>query len=188
MLAGNEVPDSAEPLAQAYAGHQFGGWVPQLGDGRAILLGEIVDSEGKRRDVQLKGSGRTPFSRGGDGRATLGSVIREYLVSEAMVGLKVPTTRSLAAVSTGETVPRQELHPGGILTRTAASHLRVGTFQYFFGQTDLDGIKDLADYAIKRHYPAAAEAANPCLALLENVALPRQRSLPIGCDSGSSTG
>ena len=171
MLAGNDLPESAAPLAQAYAGHQFGGWVPQLGDGRAILLGEVTDRQNNRRDVQLKGSGLTPFSRGGDGRATLGSVIREYLVSEAMAGLKVPTTRSLAAVSTGESVPRQELHPGGILTRIAASHIRVGTFQYFFGKTDLDGIRTLADYAIERHYPEAATAANPYLALLEKVAL-----------------
>ncbi|MGK0185005.1 MAG: hypothetical protein ACI9R3_000779 [Verrucomicrobiales bacterium] len=171
MLAGNQVPDSAEPLAQAYAGHQFGGWVPQLGDGRAILLGEVIDTRGQRRDVQLKGSGRTPFSRGGDGRATLGSVIREYLVSEGMAALKVPTTRSLAAVSSGESVPRQESHPGGILTRIAASHLRVGTFQYFFGQSDVEAIKALADYAIERHYPAAADEANPYLALLESVAL-----------------
>lgn len=170
MLSGNTLPDSADPLAQAYAGHQFGGWVPQLGDGRAILLGEIVDPQGSRRDVQLKGTGRTPFSRGGDGRATLGSVIREYLVSEAMAALNVPTTRSLAAIATGETVPRQEPHPGGILTRIAASHLRVGTFQYFFGQSDVEGIKALADYAIDRHYPEAAETANPYLSLLENIA------------------
>ena len=171
MLAGNDFPESADPLAQAYAGHQFGGWVPQLGDGRAILLGEVIDRTNNRRDVQLKGSGRTPFSRGGDGRATLGSVIREYLVSEAMVGLNVPTTRSLAAVSTGESVPREEPHPGGVLTRIAASHIRVGTFQYFFAQTDLDGTRTLADYTIERHYPEAATAANPYLALLENVAL-----------------
>ncbi|MDA7920943.1 YdiU family protein [Verrucomicrobiales bacterium] len=170
MLAGNTLPDSAEPLAQAYAGHQFGGFVPQLGDGRAILLGELKDREGKRRDLQLKGSGRTPFSRGGDGRATLGSVVREYLVSEAMFGLKIPTTRALAAISTGERVPRQEFHPGGVFTRVASSHIRVGTFQYFFAQSDLDGIKTLADFVIERHYPDAANAANPCLALLESVA------------------
>ena len=170
MLAGNELPESAEPLAQAYGGHQFGGWSPQLGDGRAILLGEVVDPQGKYYDVQLKGSGRTPFSRGGDGRATLGSVIREYVVSEAMFALKVPTTRSLAAVSTGEGVPRQELHPGGILTRVAASHIRVGTFQYFYAQSDVEAIKVLADYAIERHYPEAAGAQNPYLAFLEGVA------------------
>ena len=171
MLAGNELPESAVPIAQAYAGHQFGGWVPQLGDGRAILLGELNDRQDQRWDVQLKGSGRTPFSRGGDGRATLSAVLREFLVSEAMAALGVPTTRALAVVSTGERVPRQQVQPGGILTRIAASHIRVGTFQYFFGQGDLDGIRALANYAIERHYPEAANAKNSYLALLEQVAL-----------------
>ena len=171
MLSGNGMPEGAEPLAQAYAGHQFGGWSPQLGDGRAILLGEVLDRGGVRRDLQLKGSGRTAFSRGGDGRATLGSVVREYLVSEAMVGLGVPATRALAVVATGDRVPRQEFHPGGILTRVAASHLRVGTFQYFFAQSDFDALRELADYAIARHYPEAAEAESPYLTLFENIAL-----------------
>ena len=131
VLAGNAVPEGAEPLAQAYAGHQFGGFTPQLGDGRAILLGEIRDRNGRRRDIQLKGAGRTPFSRMGDGRAWLGPVMREYLVSEAMAALGIPTTRALAAVTTGETVLREAPLPGAVLTRVASSHIRVGTFQYF---------------------------------------------------------
>ena len=131
VLAGNRVPDGAEPMALAYAGHQFGNFVPQLGDGRANLLGEVVGRDGRRRDLQLKGSGRTPFSRGGDGRAALGPVLREYLVSEAMAALGVPTTRALAAVITGDTVARETLLPGAIMTRVASSHIRVGTFQYF---------------------------------------------------------
>jgi len=161
VLAGNEVPAGAEPLSQAYAGHQFGGWVPQLGDGRAILLGEVVDLKGQRRDIQLKGSGRTAFSRRGDGRATLGSTVREYLVSEAMTALGVPSTRALAVIATGENVPRPELHPGGIFTRVAASHIRVGTFQYLFGKQDKDGIRALADYAIGRHYPEVSTLEGP---------------------------
>lgn len=170
MLAGNKVPDGAEPIAQAYAGHQFGGFVPQLGDGRAILLGEVVDVQGNRRDVQLKGSGRTPFSRAGDGKSALGPVIREYVVSEAMTALGVPTTRALAAVATGETVMRQEGRlPGGVFTRVAASHIRVGTFQYFSARSDVDGLRVLADYAISRHYPEAAESSNPYIALIESV-------------------
>ena len=168
MLAGNHVPENADPLAQAYAGHQFGGWSPVLGDGRAILLGEVIDTNGKRRDIQLKGSGLTPFSRRGDGKATLGSVIREYIVSEAMTALNVPSTRALAAVTTGERVPRMRIHPGGVFTRIAASHLRVGTFQYFLGQQDIESIKTLADYAIERHYPEAAESENPYLELLKH--------------------
>ena len=154
MLAGNFIPDGAEPLAQAYAGHQFGGFVPQLGDGRAILLGEVNDKSNTRRDIQLKGSGRTPFSRGGDGKAALGPVIREYIVSEAMAALGVSTTRALGAVTTGESVLRQEGSlPGAVFTRVASSHIRVGTFQYFAAQKDTDSVRILADYAIARHYP-----------------------------------
>src|SRR5665213_47013 len=171
MLAGTAVAAGAEPLAQAYAGDQFGGFSPQLGDGRAILLGEVVDANGARFDLQLKGSGPTPFSRGGDGRAALGPVIREYIVSEAMAALGVPTTRALAAVVTGERVMRQEGYVlGGVFTRVAASHIRVGTFQYFLARKDVDALRHLADYAIARHYPDAAKAPNPYLALLESVA------------------
>ena len=137
VLAGNKLPADSEPLAMAYAGFQFGGWSPQLGDGRAILLGEVVDGGGVRRDVQLKGSGRTPFSRNGDGRAALGPILREYIVSEAMHALGVPTTRALAAVTTGENVRREVLQPGAVLTRVARSHIRVGTFQFFAGRQDL---------------------------------------------------
>ena len=139
MLAGNTIPEGAEPIAQAYAGHQFGGFSPQLGDGRAILLGEVIDTDGARYDLQLKGSGRTPFSRGGDGKSALGPVLREYIVSEAMAALGVPTTRALAAVTTGERVMRQE-GPllGAVFTRVAASHIRVGTFQYFLARNDID--------------------------------------------------
>jgi uncharacterized protein YdiU (UPF0061 family) len=169
MLAGNRVPDGAEPIALAYAGHQFGNFVPQLGDGRANLLGEVVGRDGKRRDLQLKGSGPTPFSRRGDGRAALGPVLREYLLSEAMAALGVPTTRALAAVVSGEPVARETLLPGAVLTRVAASHMRVGTFQYFAAQEDREGVRILADYAIARHYPQAAGAANPYRALLDGV-------------------
>ncbi|MBW3572815.1 MAG: YdiU family protein, partial [Gemmatimonadetes bacterium] len=137
VLAGNHVPDTATPIATAYAGHQFGGFVPQLGDGRAILLGEVVDRGGTRRDVQLKGAGRTPFSRGGDGRAALGPVLREYLVSEAMEALGIPTTRALAAVTTGERVIRETMLPSAVLARVAASHIRVGTFQFFASRGDV---------------------------------------------------
>ena len=147
-LAGNRVPDGAEPMALAYAGHQFGNFVPQLGDGRANLLGEVAG-----RDIQLKGAGRTPFSRGGDGRAALGPVLREYLISEAMHALGIPTTRALAAVTTGETVIRETDMPGAIVTRVASSHLRVGTFQYFAARQDTDGVRTLADSAMARHYP-----------------------------------
>ena len=153
VLAGQRVPDAAEPIALAYAGHQFGHFVPQLGDGRAVLLGEIVDRHGVRRDVQLKGSGRTPFSRRGDGRAALGPVLREYVVSEAMSVLGIPTTRTLAAVMTGETVARETELPGAVLTRIAASHIRVGTFQFFAARRDLEGLRLLADHVIARHYP-----------------------------------
>src|SRR3954452_6311381 len=161
VLSGNSIAPGSEPLAQAYAGHQFGSFVPQLGDGRAILLGEVVDLEGKRFDLQLKGSGRTRFSRRGDGRAALGPVIREYIVSEAMAAFGIPTTRSLAAVLTGESVMRERILPGGVLTRVASSHLRVGTFQYFAARGDVDSLRTLADYAIARHYPAARDAEDP---------------------------
>ncbi|OSP55504.1 YdiU family protein [Pseudoruegeria sp. SK021] len=153
MLSGNAAPTGADPLAQAYAGHQFGGWSPQLGDGRALLLGEVVDQSGQRRDIQLKGSGRTPFSRMGDGRAWLGPVLREYVISEAMHAMGIPTTRALAAVVTGETVLRERPLPGAVLTRVAASHIRVGTFQYFAARGDVEAIRLLADHVIARHYP-----------------------------------
>jgi uncharacterized protein YdiU (UPF0061 family) len=168
ILAGNAVAEGSEPLAQAYAGHQFGGFSPQLGDGRAILLGEVVGKYG-RRDIQLKGSGPTPFSRRGDGRAALGPVLREYVVSEAMAALGLPTTRALAAVTTGERVRRERLLPGAIFTRVASSHLRVGTFQFFASQGDTEAVKILADYAIARHYPEAATAEKPYRAFLERV-------------------
>lgn len=178
VFSGNAVAEGSEPLAQAYAGHQFGGFSPQLGDGRAILLGEVVGSEG-RRDIQLKGSGRTPFSRQGDGKSALGPVLREYLVSEAMHALGVPTTRALAAVTTGETVLRQEgMVAGGVFTRVAASHLRVGTFQFFQAREDLEAIQVLTDYAINRHYPAAAETANPPLAFLKAVIATQANLIP----------
>src|ERR1700712_75889 len=144
ILSGKRVPDGADPIAMAYAGHQFGHFVPQLGDGRAILLGEVIDADGVRRDIQLKGSGPTPFSRRGDGRAALGPVLREYIVSEAMAALGIPTTRSLAAVITGENVMREMPLPGAVLTRVASSHIRVGTFQYFAARSDTDGVRRLA--------------------------------------------
>ena len=169
IFAGNRIPEGAEPIAQAYAGHQCGSWVPQLGDGRAILLGEVVDRSGVRRDVQLKGSGRTPFSRMGDGRAALGPVLREYVVSEAMAALGIPTTRALAAVTTGERVIREQPLPGAILTRVAASHIRVGTFEYFAYRGDTEAVRLLADHVIARHYPEAAEAERPYRALLDAV-------------------
>src|SRR5438093_2524951 len=155
ILAGKSLPDGADPIAMAYAGHQFGQFVPQLGDGRAILLGEVIDTDGVRRDIQLKGSGPTPFSRRGDGRAALGPVLREYIVSEAMSALGIPTTRSLAAVVTGEHVIRETALPGAVLTRVASSHIRVGTFQYFAARHDIDGLRLLADHVIRRHYPDA---------------------------------
>ncbi|MGD0677283.1 MAG: protein adenylyltransferase SelO [Polyangiaceae bacterium] len=169
VLAGNAVPDGAQPIALAYAGHQFGSFVRQLGDGRAILLGEVVDQAGKRVDIQLKGAGRTPFSRQGDGRAALGPVLREYIVSEAMAALGIPTTRALAAVTTGETVRREEALPGAVLTRVAASHIRVGTFEFFATRADREALTTLASYALRRHYPEAAGADNDALALLERV-------------------
>ncbi len=158
MLAGNLVPGGAAPLAQVYAGHQFGGWSPQLGDGRAILLGEVLDQTGQRRDIQLKGSGPTPYSRMGDGRAWLGPVLREYLISEAMYALGLPTTRALAMVTTGQEVLRETPRPGAVLTRVAASHIRVGTFQYFAARRDTPALQLLADHARARHYPQAETA------------------------------
>ena len=156
-FSGNVVPQGAEPLAQAYAGHQFGGFVPRLGDGRAVLLGEVTDRDGRLRDIQLKGAGRTPFSRGGDGRSPLGPVLREYLVSEAMHAMGIPSTRALAAVTTGERVVRGLPEPGAILTRVASSHIRVGTFQYFAARSDVEGVRELAEHVIERHYPELAQ-------------------------------
>ncbi|CAM5761340.1 Protein adenylyltransferase SelO [Labrys miyagiensis] len=170
MLSGCAMPPGAEPIAQAYAGHQFGEFVHQLGDGRAMLLGEVVDRNGIRRDLQLKGSGRTPFSRRGDGRAALGSVLREYLVSEAIAALRIPTTRSLAAVATGEQVIRETLLPGAVLTRAAASHIRVGTFEYFAARRDIEAVRLLADYVIARHYPHIRFESETYRALLGAVA------------------
>lgn len=158
-FSGARLPDGAEPLAMAYAGHQFGGFVPQLGDGRAHLLGEVVARDGTRMDLQLKGSGRTPFSRGGDGKAWIGPVLREYLVSEAMAALGVPTTRALAAVETGEAVYREGAKPGAVITRVAQSHIRVGTFQYFAVRQDIDALRALCAYSIDRHFPDAIGAA-----------------------------
>ena len=178
VLAGNRVPESAEPIATAYAGHQFGGFVPQLGDGRAILLGEVVDRGGVRRDIQLKGAGPTPFSRRGDGRAALGPVLREYLVSEAMAALGIPTTRALAAVTTGEKVRRETMLPGAVLTRVASSHLRVGTFQFFAARGDVEGLRLLADHVIARHYPDAAHAPAPYRALLDCVIQAQAELIP----------
>ncbi|WP_170432241.1 protein adenylyltransferase SelO [Ruegeria arenilitoris] len=155
VFAGNALPDGAEPLAQLYSGHQFGNYNPQLGDGRAVLLGEVVGTDGIRRDIQLKGSGRTPFSRQGDGRAWLGPVLREYVLSEAMHALGIPTTRALAAVETGEVVLREGPMPGAVLTRVAQSHLRVGTFQVFAARGQIADLQRLTDYAIARHYPDA---------------------------------
>jgi uncharacterized protein YdiU (UPF0061 family) len=176
VLAGKRVPEGADPIAMAYAGHQFGQFVPQLGDGRAILLGEVIDADGVRRDIQLKGSGPTPFSRRGDGRAALGPVLREYIVSEAMATLGIATTRSLAAVMTGESVLRETPLPGAVLTRVAASHIRVGTFQYFAARGDTEGVRRLADHVIGRHYPQFADVDRPYHALLEGV-IARQADL-----------
>ncbi|MDD9910757.1 MAG: YdiU family protein [Ahrensia sp.] len=167
MLAGNHVPPGAEPLAMAYAGQQFGHWSPQLGDGRALLLGEVIGEDGRRHDIQLKGSGPTPFSRQGDGRSWLGPVLREYIVSEAMHALGVPTTRALAAVATGESVMREQVLPGAVFARVARAHLRVGTFQYFAIRSDVDALEKLADYAIQRLYPQAQSAADLLAAVIE---------------------
>jgi uncharacterized protein YdiU (UPF0061 family) len=169
IFSGNETPEGAVPLAQAYAGHQFGGFVPQLGDGRALLIGEVIDRNGRRRDIQLKGSGPTPFSRAGDGRAALGPVLREYLIGEAMHALRIPTTRALAAVLTGEPVYRERALPGAVLTRVAASHVRVGTFQFFAVRGEQAKVGQLAGYVIDRHYPELKGQANPYLALLDRV-------------------
>jgi uncharacterized protein YdiU (UPF0061 family) len=186
MLAGNAVPEGAAPLAQAYAGHQFGGWVPQLGDGRAILLGEVVAPAGsplagRRFDIQLKGAGRTPFSRMGDGRAWLGPVLREYLVSEAMAALGIPTTRALAAVATGETVWRETALPGAVLTRVAASHIRVGTFQFFAARGDREALELLVAHALARHYPEAQPTA---LGLLKAVVAAQARLIALWMGAG----
>src|SRR5438132_10351269 len=170
MLSGNQLPDDSNPIAMAYAGHQFGNFVPQLGDGRAILLGELRGRDGVLRDLQLKGAGLTPFSRDGDGRAALGPMLREYLISEAMHALGIPTTRSLAVVTTGEQVFREDVLPGAVLTRVAASHIRVGTFQYFAARGDQDAVRELLDYVIARHYPEARDADVPALAVLKAVA------------------
>jgi uncharacterized protein YdiU (UPF0061 family) len=168
-LAGNRLLEGSEPLALAYAGHQFGGFVPRLGDGRAILLGEVEGTDGVRRDVQLKGSGPTTFSRGGDGRAALGPVLREFLVSEAMHVLGVPTTRSLAAVLTGAPVYREAVLPGAVLTRVAASHIRVGTFEYFAARQDHAALERLVDFALERHYPERLGSETPALTLFDAV-------------------
>src|SRR5438132_5839804 len=176
MLSGNQLPDDANPIAIAYAGHQFGSFVPRLGDGRAILLGELIGCDGILRDLQLKGAGLTPFSRNGDGRAALGPMLREYLISEAVHALGIPTTRSLAVVTTGEPVFREDTLPGAVLTRVAASHLRVGTFQYFAARGELDKLRQLADYTICRHDPELANHPDRYVELLRAVA-ERQASL-----------
>ncbi len=176
MVAGNQLPEGSEPISAVYAGHQFGNWNPQLGDGRAVLLGEVMSREKLRYDIQLKGSGPTPYSRGGDGRAPLGPVLREYILSEAMFALGIPSTRTLAAVTTGEEVYREEPLPGGVLARIAGSHIRIGTFQYFASLQDNEALKLLADHVIARHFPEISAAPNPYLALL-NSAVARQASL-----------
>jgi len=176
FVAGNFVPAGTDPIATVYAGHQFGGWNPQLGDGRAILMGEVIAADGERYDIQLKGSGRTPYSRGGDGRAPLGPVLREYIVSEAMQALGVPTTRALAAVTTGEKVIRDGRVPGAVLARVAQSHIRIGTFQFFAMKQDHGALKTLADHVIQRHFPHAAQAENPVREMLDAV-VARQASL-----------
>ncbi|MBK6853272.1 MAG: YdiU family protein [Burkholderiales bacterium] len=170
LFAGNTLPADAEPIAQAYAGHQFGGFSPRLGDGRALLLGELIDRDGRRRDIAYKGSGRTPFSRGGDGKAAVGPMLREALIGEAMHALGIPTTRALAVAATGEQIRRDGPLPGAVLTRVAASHLRVGTFQFFLAQGDVDQLRQLADYTIKRHDPGLADSPEPYLGLLRAVA------------------
>jgi uncharacterized protein YdiU (UPF0061 family) len=176
VVAGNAMPPGAEPIATVYAGHQFGGYNPQLGDGRAILLGEVLSPDGKRYDLQLKGSGPTPYSRGGDGRSPLGPVLREYIVSEAMYRLGVPTTRALAAVTTGDIVQRERFLPGAVLARVASSHIRIGTFQYFAARRDTEALQTLSSHVIERHYPEALSSDNPVLALLEGV-ISRQAGL-----------
>ena len=170
MLSGSRMPPGAEPIAMAYAGHQFGGWVPQLGDGRAALIGEVIGRDERRYDLHLKGSGRTRFSRGGDGKAVLGAVLREYVVSEAMAALGVPTTRALAAVTTNEPVQRDQMEPGAVLTRVAQSHVRVGTFQYLAQRGNASDVQRLADYVLERHYPDAAQEDAPYRALFSEIA------------------
>jgi uncharacterized protein YdiU (UPF0061 family) len=169
VLVGNATAEGSSPVAQAYAGHQFGGFSPRLGDGRALLLGEVLDVHGRRRDVHLKGSGRTPFARGGDGKAAVGPMLREYVIGEAMHALGIPTTRALAVVATGEQIARETMLPGAVLIRVASSHLRVGTFQYAAAHDDPTLVRRLADYAITRHYPQALDAENPYLAFFANV-------------------
>jgi len=178
IFAGNQVPEGASPLAQVYAGHQFGGFSPKLGDGRALLLGEVIDAQKRRRDIAFKGSGRTPFSRGGDGKAALGPVLREYILGEGMHALGVPTTRALAVAATGEGVRREEILPGAVLTRVASSHVRVGTFQYFANRGELQNVQRLADYVIARHQPEllGQEQEEKYLGLLRAV-IERQASL-----------
>ena len=168
-IAGNEIPGGADPIATVYAGHQFGSWNPQLGDGRAVLLGEVIGSDGERYDIQLKGSGQTPYSRMGDGRAPLGPILREYIISEAMAVLGVPTSRSLAAVTTGEPVYREQTLPGAVLARVAKSHIRIGTIQFFASREDTEGLSLLINHVIDRHYPDLHDAENPALALLDRV-------------------
>ena len=170
MLAGNSVAPGSEPIATVYAGHQFGHFSPQLGDGRALLLGEAIDPKGRRYDIQLKGSGPTPYSRNGDGRAAVGPVLREYIMSEAMQALGIPTTRSLAAVATGDFIFRDAALPGAVLTRVASSHIRVGTFQFFAARGDTEGLRLLADHVIARHYPECGEAENPYRAMFDAIA------------------
>ena len=170
VFAGNLLADGAEPLAQAYAGHQFGGFSPQLGDGRALLLGEVIDRKGRRRDIAFKGSGRTPFARGGDGKAAVGPMLREVLIGEAMHALGIPTTRALAVAATGEQVYREHVLPGAVLTRVAASHIRVGTFQFYAARGDVESVRKLAEYTIARHDPELVTSPQRFLALLQNVA------------------
>jgi len=170
IFAGNTLPDGAEPLAQAYAGHQFGGFSPQLGDGRALLLGEVIDRHGNRRDIAFKGSGRTPFARGGDGKAAVGPMLREVVIGEAMHALGIPTTRALAVAATGEPVYREQTLPGAVLTRVAASHIRVGTFQFHAARGDVESVRALADYTIARHDPELVTSPHRYLELLRHVA------------------
>ena len=169
LLSGNSINETNRPIALAYSGHQFGNWSPALGDGRAHMLGQVKTGEDKYLDLQLKGSGRTQFSRGGDGRATLGSVIREYLLSEAMAGLGISTTRSIAMLATGEAVAREQLNPGAILVRSAESHLRVGSFQFAYAQSAVIGVKALADFTIARHFPELEQAQSKYLDLLSAI-------------------
>ena len=183
-LAGNRLFDGSEPLAMAYAGHQFGNWVHQLGDGRALLLGEVVDSNGRRRDIQLKGSGRTPFSRNGDGRAWLGPVLREYVVSEAMHALGIPSTRALAAIETGERVFRESGLPGAVLTRIATSHVRVGTFQYFYARNDIEALRILTEHVVSKVSPDALDRDNHALALLRFVVRAQARLIALWMGAG----